>query len=46
MILSMEVRGVEAYFLCLMSDYSVDFIHYRNILIYYHHLYEDYYNYA
>ena len=29
----MEVRGVEAYLLCLMSDYSVDCIHYREILV-------------
>ena len=28
----MEVRGVEAFFLCLSLDNSVEFIHYRIIL--------------
>ena len=46
MILDMEVRGVEAYFLCLLTDYSVDYIHYRTIMTKYHSLYEYYYNFA
>ena len=31
-ILDMEVRGVEAFFLCLFSDNSVSYVSYRNIL--------------
>ena len=41
-----EVRGVEAHFLCLFNDYSVSYVQYRIILHFHHELYMNYYNYA
>ena len=46
MILDHEMQGIEVRFLGLFEDHNVDFVHYRYIINCYHHLYEDFYNYA
>jgi hypothetical protein len=43
-ILAMEVCEVEAYILCLFSDNSVDFVHYRIIPYEHKELYHNFYH--